>query len=58
MRMFRGYRRPKGLPGMRNVVAIIPSVFCANNVNNKTYECMRFNLDFNAGGIYRRKKHP
>ncbi len=32
MKTFMGYRRSKGLPGVRNMVAIIPSVFCANTV--------------------------
>ena len=32
MHTFNGYRRPQGLPGVRNLVAIIPSVFCANTV--------------------------
>ncbi|MGE5575932.1 MAG: UxaA family hydrolase [Syntrophothermus sp.] len=32
METFLGYRRPKGLPGVRNLVAVIPSVFCANTV--------------------------
>jgi len=29
---FMGYRRPDGRVGIRNHIAIIPSVFCANNV--------------------------
>lgn len=29
---FRGYRRADGTVGVRNHIAIIPSVFCANNV--------------------------
>lgn len=29
---FMGYRRPDGLVGIRNHIAVIPSVFCANNV--------------------------
>ena len=29
---FQGYRRERGLPGVRNAVAVIPSVFCANTV--------------------------
>lgn len=29
---FLGYTRERGLPGTRNLVAIIPSVFCANTV--------------------------
>ena len=32
MKTFQGYRRPQGLPGVRNAVAVIPSVFCANTV--------------------------
>ncbi len=32
METFLGYRRPRGLPGVRNLVAVIPSVFCANTV--------------------------
>ncbi|MCL4514692.1 MAG: UxaA family hydrolase [Firmicutes bacterium] len=32
METFMGYRRPRGLPGVRNLVAVIPSVFCANTV--------------------------
>src|SRR5680860_67592 len=32
MHTFYGYRRQQGLPGVRNWVAIIPSVFCANTV--------------------------
>ncbi|MDZ4164259.1 MAG: UxaA family hydrolase [Smithellaceae bacterium] len=32
MNSFFGYRRPRGLPGTRNLVAVIPSVFCANTV--------------------------
>lgn len=38
MKTFMGYRRPKGLPGVRNVVAIIPSVFCANTVVQRICE--------------------
>jgi altronate dehydratase large subunit len=29
---FMGYRRPDGRVGIRNHIAVIPSVFCANNV--------------------------
>ena len=29
---FQGYRRPDGKIGARNLVAIIPSVICANDV--------------------------
>jgi len=32
MNTFQGYRRSQGLPGVRNAVAVIPSVFCANTV--------------------------
>lgn len=32
MDTFFGYRRAQGLPGTRNLVAVIPSVFCANTV--------------------------
>ena len=32
MKTFQGYRRSQGLPGVRNAVAVIPSVFCANTV--------------------------
>ena len=38
MRTFLGYRRPQGLPGVRNLVAIIPSVFCANTVVRRIAE--------------------
>lgn len=46
MRTFKGYRRPKGLPGVRNVVAIIPSVFCANNVVQRISEQVRGTVCF------------
>jgi altronate dehydratase large subunit len=35
---FQGYRRPQGLPGIRNSVAVIPSVFCANTVARRIAE--------------------
>src|SRR5512135_2958535 len=38
MKTFQGYRRPHGLPGIRNVVAVIPSVFCANTVARRIAE--------------------
>ncbi len=38
MRTFQGYRRPHGLPGIRNTVAVIPSVFCANTVVRRIAE--------------------
>ncbi|MDA8226979.1 MAG: UxaA family hydrolase [Desulfitobacterium hafniense] len=38
MKTFMGYKRPQGLPGVRNLVAIIPSVFCANTVARRISE--------------------
>lgn len=38
MRTFYGYRRKYGLPGVRNLVAVIPSVFCANTVARRISE--------------------
>lgn len=38
MKTFMGYKRPQGLPGVRNHVAIIPSVFCANTVARRISE--------------------
>lgn len=38
MTTFMGYRRPSGLPGVRNIVAVIPSVFCANTVARRISE--------------------
>jgi altronate dehydratase large subunit len=38
MTTFEGYRRSKGLPGIRNGVAVIPSVFCANTVARRIAE--------------------
>ncbi len=38
MKTFQGYRRDKGLPGIRNTVAVIPSVFCANTVARRIAE--------------------
>ncbi len=38
MRTFQGYRRRHGLPGIRNTVAVIPSVFCANTVARRIAE--------------------
>jgi altronate dehydratase large subunit len=35
---FYGYRRSQGLPGTRNLVAVIPSVFCANTVARRIAE--------------------
>ncbi len=35
---FQGYQRPQGLPGIRNAVAVIPSVFCANTVARRIAE--------------------
>ena len=38
MKTFEGYRRSQGLPGIRNTVAVIPSVFCANTVARRIAE--------------------
>ncbi len=38
MTTFEGYRRSQGLPGIRNAVAVIPSVFCANTVARRIAE--------------------
>ncbi len=38
MMTFQGYRRSRGLPGVRNAVAVIPSVFCANTVARRIAE--------------------
>ena len=38
MNTFQGYRRSQGLPGLRNSVAVIPSVFCANTVARRIAE--------------------
>ena len=38
MMTFQGYRRSQGLPGVRNAVAVIPSVFCANTVARRIAE--------------------
>lgn len=38
MQTFYGYRRAQGLPGVRNLVAVIPSVFCANTVARRISE--------------------
>jgi altronate dehydratase large subunit len=38
MKIFQGYRRSQGLPGVRNAVAVIPSVFCANTVARRIAE--------------------
>jgi altronate dehydratase large subunit len=38
MNTFEGYRRAQGLPGTRNAVAVIPSVFCANTVARRIAE--------------------
>jgi altronate dehydratase large subunit len=38
MMTFQGYRRSQGLPGLRNSVAVIPSVFCANTVARRIAE--------------------
>lgn len=38
METFSGFRRAQGLPGVRNIVAVIPSVFCANTVARRIAE--------------------
>jgi altronate dehydratase large subunit len=38
MKTFQGYRRSQGLPGVRNAIAVIPSVFCANTVARRIAE--------------------
>ena len=38
MKTFEGYRRSQGLPGVRNGIAVIPSVFCANTVARRIAE--------------------
>ena len=38
MKTFQGYRRNQGLPGVRNAIAVIPSVFCANTVARRIAE--------------------
>jgi altronate dehydratase large subunit len=38
MQTFAGFRRAQGLPGLRNVIAVIPSVFCANTVARRIAE--------------------
>ena len=38
MRTFEGFRRTQGQPGLRNIVAVIPSVFCANTVARRIAE--------------------
>lgn len=38
METFAGFRRTQGLPGLRNIVAVIPSVFCANTVARRIAE--------------------
>lgn len=38
MNTFQGFRRPQGLPGVRNAIAVIPSVFCANTVARRIAE--------------------
>ncbi|MBU2027411.1 MAG: UxaA family hydrolase, partial [Proteobacteria bacterium] len=73
MKTFRGYRRPQGLPGIRNLVAVIPSVFCANTVARRIAEhiagalafchpvgCSQVGLDLEltARGLKGLGKHP
>ncbi len=73
MRTFQGYRRLHGLPGIRNAVAVIPSVFCANTVARRIAEqvadavpfchpvgCSQVGLDLEltARGLKGIGKHP
>ena len=73
METFQGYRRLQGLPGVRNSVAIIPSVFCANTVARRIAEhvagavafchpvgCSQVGLDLEltARGLKGLGKHP
>lgn len=73
MKTFQGYRRPQGLPGLRNAVAVIPSVFCANTVVRRIAErvpgaiafchsvgCSQVGLDFEltARGLKGLGRHP
>ena len=73
METFQGYRRPQGLPGVRNSVAVIPSVFCANTVARRIAEhvagavafchpvgCSQVGLDLEltARGLKGLGKHP
>lgn len=46
MNTFQGYRRAHGLPGVRNLVAIIPSVFCANTVARRISEQVAGTVEF------------
>lgn len=70
---FLGYRREKGLPGTRNLVAVIPSVFCANTVAKRIAEqvsgavalchpvgCSQVGLDLEltARGLKGLARHP
>ncbi len=73
MNSFFGYRRAQGLPGTRNLVAVIPSVFCANTVARRIAEhvagavafchpvgCSQVGLDLEltARGLKGLGKHP
>lgn len=73
MNSFLGYRRARGLPGTRNLVAVIPSVFCANTVARRIAEqvagsvafchpvgCSQVGLDLEltARGLKGLGKHP
>ena len=46
MKTFQGYRRARGLPGVRNTVAVIPSVFCANTVARRIAEHVAGTIPF------------
>jgi altronate dehydratase large subunit len=73
MKTFQGYRRSQGLPGVRNLVAVIPSVFCANTVARRIAEhvagavafchpvgCSQVGLDLEltASGLKGLGRHP
>lgn len=73
MLTFQGYRRSQGLPGTRNAIAVIPSVFCANTIARRIAEhvagaiafchpvgCSQVGLDFEltARGLKGLGKHP
>ncbi|MEW6333629.1 MAG: UxaA family hydrolase [Thermodesulfobacteriota bacterium] len=73
MKTFLGYGRPQGRPGVRNAIAVIPSVFCANTVARRIAErvpgaiafchpvgCSQVGLDFEltARGLKGLGRHP
>jgi len=56
---FYGYARPVGSYGVKNYVAVVPSVICANKVAERIAEgvngararLMKDNIDINAGKL-------